>query len=75
IPLVVGRRIAQIVFFETGPILEKSYFVEGKYQTGETLKELKKSWEPEMMLPRLHTDRDIKIGAQNAQGTKKQKSR
>lgn len=74
IPLVVGRRIAQIVFFETGPILEKSYFAEGKYQTGETLKELKKSWKPEMMLPRLHTDRDIKIGAQSVQGTKKRKS-
>jgi len=25
IPLVVGRRIAQLVFFETGPILDSDY--------------------------------------------------
>ena len=71
IPLVVGRRIAQIVFFETGPILEKSYFTEGKYQTGETLAELKKTWMPDMMLPRLHTDRDINLGAAKARASKR----
>lgn len=60
IPLVVGRRIAQIVFFETGPILEKDYAVSGKYQTGTDLKKLQKGWEPESMLPRLYLDRDIK---------------
>ena len=76
IPLVVGRRIAQIVFFETGPIQEKSYFVEGKYQSGTTLAELKKSWKPQMMLPRLDTDRDIKLGAERATtGTKKRKKK
>lgn len=71
IPLVVGRRIAQIVFFETGPILAKSYFTEGKYQTGETLADLKKTWKPDMMLPRLHTDRDIKLGAKKALSSNK----
>ena len=71
IPLVVGRRIAQIVFFETGPILSKSYFAEGKYQKGETHAELKKNWKPEMMLPRLHTDRDIKNGAKMARARKR----
>lgn len=71
IPLVVGRRIAQIVFFETGPILEQSYFVEGKYQTGETIDQLKKSWHPTMMLPKLHTDRDIAAGAKKARAAKK----
>ena len=60
IPLVVGRRIAQIVFFETGPILEKSYFVEGKYQSSGTFAQLKKAWKPEMMLPRLYMDREIR---------------
>lgn len=60
IPLVVGRRIAQIVFFETGPILEKSYFVEGKYQSSGTFAQLKKAWKPEMMLPRLYLDREIR---------------
>lgn len=59
IPLVVGRRIAQIVFFETGPILEKSYFIEGKYQSSSSFAQLKKAWKPEMMLPRLYLDREI----------------
>jgi dCTP deaminase len=60
IPLVVGRRIAQIVFFETGPILANDYAASGKYQSSADLKELQKSWKPEMMLPRLWADRDIK---------------
>jgi dCTP deaminase len=59
IPLVVGRRIAQIVFFETGPIREKDYAAGGKYATSTNLAELKKGWKPEMMLPRLWADRDI----------------
>jgi dCTP deaminase len=63
IPLVVGRRIAQIVFFETGPIISSDYAQSGKYQSSGTLSQLKKSWKPEMMLPRLYTDRDIKKGA------------
>lgn len=63
IPLVVGRRVAQIVFFETGPILAKSYFVEGKYQSSGSFKELQKKWTPDMMLPKLYVDRDIKAGA------------
>jgi hypothetical protein len=56
----VGRRIAQIVFFETGPILENNYAKSGKYQSGDSLAALKKTWKPEMMLPRLYIDRDIK---------------
>lgn len=60
IPLVVGRRIAQIIFFETGPVLESDYTKAGKYQTSQSLAQLKKSWRPEMMLPRLYLDRDIK---------------
>ena len=59
IPLVVGRRIAQIVFFETGPIAAGDYGASGKYQSGSDLKTLKEDWRPEMMLPRLWNDRDI----------------
>ncbi|MDB5255164.1 MAG: hypothetical protein JWL92_540 [Candidatus Nomurabacteria bacterium] len=60
IPLVVGRRYAQIVFPETGPILEKGYGEGGKYQTGSDIKEIQANWEPSMMLPKLYVDRDIK---------------
>lgn len=60
IPLVVGRRIAQIIFFDTGPILDADYASQGKYQTTTDIKKMKKEWKPEMMLPRLYTDRDIK---------------
>jgi dCTP deaminase len=58
IPLVVGRRIAQIIFFETGPILGDDYSKTGKYQTSTDLKKMEKGWRPESMLPRLFTDRD-----------------
>lgn len=59
IPLVVGRRIAQIIFFETGEILGSDYAKSGKYQSADSLSALKKQWKPEMMLPRLYLDRDI----------------
>ncbi|MBU2158719.1 hypothetical protein KKD81_02340 [Patescibacteria group bacterium] len=60
IPLVVGRRIAQIIFFETGPILERDYTKAGKYAKSTNLSELKKSWKPQSMLPQLWNDKDIK---------------
>ena len=50
IPLVVGRRIAQIVFMETGELLGDDYTARGKYQTATDTID---SWSPEMMLPRL----------------------
>jgi len=59
IPLVVGRRIAQIVFFETGAILSSDYPVSGKYQSSEYIEEIRRSWNPEMMQPRLYKDREI----------------
>ncbi|OGC83797.1 hypothetical protein A3D68_00665 [Candidatus Adlerbacteria bacterium RIFCSPHIGHO2_02_FULL_52_17] len=59
IPLVVGRRIGQIVFFETGPILKSDYTKSGKYQSTGSVAQLKKNWKPDMMLPRLYLDRDI----------------
>lgn len=60
IPLVVGRRIAQIVFFETGEIINDDYTKTGKYQTTTDIKQLVKNWNPQSMLPQLHKDRDIK---------------
>lgn len=62
IPLVVGRRIAQIIFFDTGEILDtnKDYAANGKYQTTQSLAQLKKSWKPDMMIPKMHKDREIK---------------
>ena len=59
IPHVVGRRIAQMVFYEVEP-LEGDYVDEkGKYQISGELEELKKTWHPEMMLPRMHLDREV----------------
>lgn len=60
IPLVVGRRIAQIIFFEVGPIVKHDYRKEGKYQSSLDLQKTKKEWDPKMMLPKLYKDRDIK---------------
>lgn len=62
IPLVVGRRIAQIIFFETGEILGKDYtqIKTSKYHTESNVSKMKKQWKPEMMLPKLYKDRDIK---------------
>jgi dCTP deaminase len=60
IPLVVGRRIAQIIFFETGPILKKDYTANGKYAASTDIKKLQKAWKPESMLPKLYMDKDIK---------------
>lgn len=62
IPLVVGRRIAQMIFFETGQILDsdKDYTKTGKYCTINDLPMLKKRWSPEEMIPKLWKDRDLK---------------
>ncbi len=60
--LPVGERIAQIVFHQTGPV-DGNYGqgrhrgFSGKYQTGTDLKQLIKTWEPEMMLPKAYKDR------------------
>ena len=61
IPLVVGRRIAQIIFFETGPILAADYgeITDSKYQKSTDLNIIKKTWKPTDMLPKLYKDRDI----------------
>lgn len=62
IPLVVGRRIAQIIFFETGEILnkDKDYNKEGKYGFSIDIKKMKRDWKPEMMIPKLYKDKEVK---------------
>lgn len=60
IPLIVGCRIGQMVFFDTGPILGADYTKSGKYGKTSDIAVLKKKWKPQMMLPRLYDDRDIK---------------
>jgi hypothetical protein len=57
---VSARRIAQIIFFETGPILKKDYTANGKYAASTDIKKLQKAWKPESMLPKLYMDKDIK---------------
>ena len=60
IPLVVGRRIAQIIFYETGEILKNDYTKHGKYQSQKDFEKLKEKWNPVEMLPRLYRDREIR---------------
>ena len=60
IPLIVGRRLAQIVFFDTDEILKDRYNKNGKYQNKNTLEELKKTWSPYDMLPKLYNDFELK---------------
>ncbi|MBI2062713.1 MAG: hypothetical protein HYT61_00525 [Candidatus Yanofskybacteria bacterium] len=63
IPLVVGRRIAQMVFYEVAPLATKKidYVGEGgKYQLSQDIKKLKKMWQPEVMLPKMHLDYEVR---------------
>jgi len=53
IPLVVGRPIAQIVFFYTGPCSFK-YHEKGTYSESIDLTKLEHQWTPENMLPKLY---------------------
>lgn len=59
IPLVVGRRVAQIIFFETGLIRDSDYARRGKYQTSTDLSDLREQWDPHSMLPKMYNDREI----------------
>ncbi len=62
IPLVAGRRIAQMVFYEVEPLRGTDYVKEnGKYQLSQSLEELKKDWHPEIMLPRMYLDREARL--------------
>lgn len=62
IPLVVGRRVGQIVFFRSG---EVNGGYNGKYQESHDIEHLKKNWTPAQMLPKLYLDREITNGGLN----------
>lgn len=57
--LPVGERIAQLVFYETGPVDTEYKKLSGKYQptNSDDLKKLIASWSPEQMLPRAFKDK------------------
>ncbi len=57
VPLVVGERMGQIIFFAAGPT-DRSYGNEGHYQSSHNLDELRQIWKPADMLPRLQLDTD-----------------
>jgi dCTP deaminase len=56
--LPVGERIAQIVFYNTGPVDQEYKKLSGKYQnsTSDHLDDIVASWSPEQMLPRAYKD-------------------
>ena len=61
VPLVVGRRYAQLVFIAVTPIRsDDDYAKEGKYQTELNLEKLKQIWKPEDMLPKKWKDWELK---------------
>lgn len=62
IPLVVGRRVGQFVFYEVEPLKDAPDYVGegGKYQQSQDVEEVRKSWHPEMMIPKMHLDWEVK---------------
>jgi hypothetical protein len=56
--LPVGERIAQLVFYETGPVDLEYKKLSGKYQTkaSDRLDDIIADWKPSQMLPRAHKD-------------------
>ncbi|HET8690358.1 MAG TPA: deoxycytidine triphosphate deaminase [Candidatus Saccharimonadales bacterium] len=56
--LPVGIRIAQLVFYETGPVEGEYSGLSGKYQTNsaDDLSAIIKGWKPEQMLPKAYKD-------------------
>ena len=62
IPLVVGRRVAQITFSEVTEVTNDHSYEKkagSKYQTETSLDELKKKWTPKQMIPRMWLDREV----------------
>jgi dCTP deaminase len=59
IPIVVGRRVAQLLFFEVESVAARdAYDITGKYQSTKSLSQLKMTWTPEAMLPKQWRDRE-----------------
>lgn len=60
--LPVGERIAQIVFYETGPVESEYKKLSGKYQSAKSqdLDKIIANWKPEHMLPKAYKDKRMK---------------
>ena len=58
IVLPVGERIAQMIFYHTGPVTNSYNQRSGRYQETDDLQSLIKSWRPEMMLPKAYPDKE-----------------
>lgn len=59
IALPVGRRVAQLLFFQVEPVAAGDVYDKGgKYQTSSKLAELMAEWTPEQMLPKQWRDRE-----------------
>jgi len=56
--LPVGERIAQLVFYKTGPVEQEYKKLSGKYQSAssDNLDEIIANWSPQQMLPRAYKD-------------------
>lgn len=59
IPLPVGRRVAQLVFFETG-VAAGIYSADGKYQSTPDIRELEAKWIPDSMIPKMWKDWEVR---------------
>ena len=70
IPLVVGRRVAQIVFFDTEGICSNSYEQGGKYQSSDDIHQLINNWTPNSMLPKMYKDKEINSSYLNSESYK-----
>lgn len=68
VPLVVGMPIAQVVFFHVAESTQ-SYDDTGHYQSSSDIVQLRSSWTPEQMLPKLHSAKNHQI-RQRLQGSK-----
>jgi len=58
VAIPVGERIAQMVFYETGPVEGEYAKLSGKYQSGRgtELSKIIKTWTPGQLLPRAYKD-------------------
>lgn len=54
--LIVGERVAQIVFIPVGDTMQ-NYAQTGKYQTSTDIETLKAAWKPDDMIPKMWRDR------------------
>ena len=59
--LPVGERVAQLVFYDTGPVDSEYKKLSGKYQTttSDKLEDIIANWRPEQMLPRAYKDNRV----------------